>query len=121
MNEIAYQEEYDRRENRRDMVSRTLKMLSFVSIGIIVLLAVLIALAQPASYAVIDKRPGLSATWDPVLCPILFSVMVAGFLVAIAGLVLNAKRLKRKHDFLRVNLILLTIASLLGIIIYLIR
>jgi hypothetical protein len=121
MSEIAYQDEYDRRENQRDVVSRSLKMLSFLSIGIIVLLAFLIALAQPASYAVVDKRPGFSATWDPALCPTLFCVMVVGFLVGMAGLVLNAKRLKRKHDFLRVNLILLSIASLLGIIIYLVK
>ncbi len=121
MSELAYQEGYDRRENRRDMVSRGLKVVSFGATGIIVLFAFLIALAQPASYAVVDKRPDLSEAWDPALCQTLFFVMIAGFLVGISGLVLNAKRLKRKHDFLRINLILLTIVSLVGIIIYMIK
>ncbi len=119
MSELAYQEGSDRRDKQRDMVGRALKMFSFFSIGIIVLLSFLIVLAQPASYAVIDKRPDLGATWDPVLCPALFMVMVAGFFVGTTGLALNVKRLKRKHDFLRVNLILLPIASLAGIVIYL--
>jgi hypothetical protein len=121
MGEISYQGDSDRRENQRDVVSRTLNMLNFVSIGMIVLLGLLIGLAQPASYAVIDKRSGLSATWDPILCQSLFFVMIAGVFVGIAGLVLNAKRLKRKHDFLRVSLILLSLASLSGIVVYLVK
>ena len=121
MNELAYQEGYDRRENQPDLIGRTLKMLSFGSTGIIVLFAFLIALAQPASYAVIDKRPGFGEAWDPTLCQTLFFVMIAGCVVGISGLVLNAKRLKRKHDFLRVNLILLSIISLVGMVIYLVK
>jgi hypothetical protein len=121
MSELVFQEGPDRRGKQPDTLSRALKMLSFFSMGIIVLLSLLIVLAQPASYAVIDKRPGLGATWDPVLCPALFLVMVVGFFVGTTGLVLNVKRLKRKHDFLRVNLILLPIASLLGIVIYLVK
>ena len=121
MSEIAYSEQGDRRVKQRDPVVQALQMLSFLSICIIALLAFLIALAQPASYAVINKRSGFGATWDPELCRVLFAVLIAGLAVGTTGLVFNAKRLRRKYDFLRVNLILLSVTSLLGIIIYLSR
>ena len=68
MTEIAYSGQGDRRVRQRDPVVQTLQMLSFLSICIIALLAFLIALAQPASYAVIHRRSGPGAAWDPVLC-----------------------------------------------------
>lgn len=119
MIEMAYSGHGDRRVKQRDVVVQTLQMLSFLSICIMALMAFLIALAQPASYAVIHKRAGLATGWDPVLCQMLFGVLVAGLVVGVTGLVVNAKRLRRKYDFLRVNLILLSVSSTLGIIIYL--
>ena len=121
MNEIAFSGVDNRREKQRDLVMQVVRLLSFFSIGLMVLLGLLIALAQPASYAVLDRRSDLGAAWDPGLCQILFGVMVVGVLVGVSGLVLNAKRLRRKYDFLRVNLMVLSIASLVGIVIYLIK
>lgn len=110
---------YDRRANDADVINRAVRLLNVASFGIIALFLYFIVLAQPASYAVVSTNADLSTEWNPVFLRQLFIVMLTGLVVGGAGLVLNSKRLKRKGDFLRVNLLLVSLSSSIGMLVYL--
>jgi cytochrome bd-type quinol oxidase subunit 2 len=111
---------YERRSTDSDVINRAVRLLNFASFAILALFLYFVVLAQPASYAVVSRNADLSTQWNPVFLKQLFVVMLTGLAVGSAGLFLNSQRLKRKGDFLRVNLLLVSLSCAIGLLVYLV-
>lgn len=61
----------------------------------------------------------LRTTWDVGLSRYLFYLMCLGGCISFFGIVINSRRLSRKNDHFRSNLIILGLISFFGIIMYL--
>ncbi len=118
----AYDPEKDKERRRGPDI--WIRVISFF--GVIGWLAMLVAMiiaekARPEPETVTTRFHNIivRTTWDMELAAYLFYLMIAGLCISITGLLINARRLKRKNDQLRVNLILLLLISVTGIITYL--
>lgn len=118
MHDVTYQEIQERRVRKRDILSNMLKMFSALDVMILCAIIILIAYAQPDSFAHIDRHIGLRVSWDHQLLGYLFYVLVFGLIVGGVGLMVNSQRLKRQGDRVRINLIIVSLTSLLGILFY---
>ena len=56
------------------------------------------------------------STWDQELVSYIFYLLVAGLVLGIVGLILNAQRHRRRDDIYRIHLMLLVLLSAGGII-----
>lgn len=108
----------ERRHTRRDLVSLALKMCSALSVMTLVAGFFILAAAQPESFFAWDAHLGMRTTWDGRLLSYLFYLMLFGLVVAGAGLIANSRRLKRSSDWVRINLVVLWAASVVGIVAY---
>ncbi len=108
----------ERRKTRRDLVSLALKGCSAVSVLTLVGAFFLLAAAQPESFFAWDAHLGMRTTWDGRILSYLFYVLLFGLVVAGAGLIANSRRLKRNSDWVRINLVVLWAASVVGIVAY---
>jgi len=111
-------------KDRRRGPDLWIRAISFVGvIGWLAMLAAMIiadkARPEPETVTTRFHNIIMRTTWDMELTTYLFYSMIAGLFIGIAGLFINARRLKRKNDRLRVNLILLLLISVTGIIAYL--
>ncbi|MFC1591438.1 hypothetical protein ACFL43_02820 [Thermodesulfobacteriota bacterium] len=61
----------------------------------------------------------VETSWDYDLARYIFYLMVLGLVMSLAGLGINARRLRRKLDQVRINLVALGVISLVGIVAYL--
>lgn len=100
-----------------------LRVLSFVSVfGWLIMLAAMIvfheARPEPTTVTTRFHDTPVNTTWDRELARYLFYLMVLGFFSSIAGLVINARRMRRRYDQVRVNLVVLGVISLTGICAY---
>ena len=62
----------------------------------------------------------LRTTWDQDLVTYIFYLLIAGLVLGITGLVVNSRRHRRRDDYYRIHLVLLTGISAVGILYYLI-
>lgn len=111
-------------EDRRKGRDLWVGAISFI--GVVGWLAMLVAMiiaekARPEPETVTTRFHNIivRTSWDMELAAYLFYLMIAGLCISITGLLINARRLKRKNDQLRVNLILLLLISVTGITTYL--
>ncbi len=116
----------DRRGERRSGPDVWFKMISWLSvIGwiLMVIALVLFDVAKPHMLTFFDRFFHVSAAtvWDYQLTLYIFFVMVAGFLISAIGLLINARRHRRKKDHFSLSLMLLGIVSLFGAVFYLLR
>ena len=109
----------ERRSPQKDLLLQLLTLFGVVSGVIVVTALLLLTIASPSSVSRVNAF-NLSYFWDPRLLRYLFYVLITGFLVSSVGLSINFKRLKRKYDSVRVNLVFLWIISVVGIIAYLV-
>jgi len=61
----------------------------------------------------------LRSTWDMELAWYLFCLMCSGLFISLGGIIINSRRMNRKDDHVRINLIVLGVVSIFGIIMYL--
>ncbi len=117
---------YDRRGERRRGPDVWRKMISWLSvIGWILMLVALVLfdLAKPHMMTFFDRFFHVSGAtvWNYQLTLYIFFVMVAGFVISVSGLLINARRHRRKKDHYSLSLMLLGIVSLLGAVYYMFR
>ena len=112
----------DRREDRRQGKDIWLKSLTgFGLIGAIILFMslILLSFAKPSNFTVKQKKLWeLTVAWDMEFTRYIMYMMILGFIISSAGLVINSRRLKRKYDQIRLNLVFLWLVSAASLIIY---
>ena len=118
MHGVIYGTVEDRRIAKTDALSTLLKMISAVDVLVLFAIMLLIAYAQPESFAHIDRHIGLRVVWDEQLLRYLFFVMAFGLFVGGVGLMVNSRRLKRRDDRVRINVLVVSVTSFLGIMFY---
>ena len=101
-----------------------IRTISFLGVaGWLVLLAAMIiaeqARPEPQTVTTRFHNIAVRTSWDKELATYIFFLMIAGVCMSVTGLLINARRLRRKYDQLRINLILMLVISLSGIIAYL--
>ncbi|MCP4199299.1 MAG: hypothetical protein GY762_19310 [Proteobacteria bacterium] len=109
------------RRNERDTLLLLLSVFSVVSVTIVTLSIILIIQAESGTFTEFDEQGQIQVAWENYTTRYLFSLLALGAVVSIAGLFVNAKRLKREFDYVRVNLIVLLLFSVVGMIIYFVR
>ncbi|MFZ1827520.1 MAG: hypothetical protein WAW42_01860 [Candidatus Competibacteraceae bacterium] len=62
----------------------------------------------------------LRTTWDQGLLTTIFYLLSVGLVVGIIGLAVNARRHRRRDDYYRIHLVLLTTISAIGVFYYLV-
>ncbi len=120
MSDLEHPKTSDRR-SQRDVLLFLLSIFSIVSVTIVTVSIVLIIQAQPGTFAEYNGEGQIQVAWKHYATRYLFSLLVLGFVVSIVGLFVNARRLKREFDYVRVNLIVLLLFSIVGMIIYFVR
>jgi cytochrome bd-type quinol oxidase subunit 2 len=109
------------RRNDGDTLLLLLSVFSIVSVTIVTLSIILIIQAETNTFTGVDTQGQIRVTWENYTTRYLFSLLVLGAVVSVAGLFVNAKRLKREFDYVRVNLIVLLLFSIVGMILYFVR
>lgn len=61
----------------------------------------------------------LQTAWDQDLLTFIFYLLSAGLVLGIIGLAVNARRRRRRDDYYRIHLVLLTAISAIGLLYYL--
>ena len=61
----------------------------------------------------------LRTTWDQGLVTTIFYLLSVGLVLGIIGLAVNARRHRRRSDYYRIHLVLLTVISAIGVLYYL--
>lgn len=107
------------RRHGKDVLLRILTIIGYINTAVIVTAAILLSKAEPDTFHSMTRHLPLRSYWDPVSLKYLFALCVFGFFLSLAGLIVNMRRLKRKYDSVRYNLIVVAILSMAGIIAYL--
>ena len=103
---------------KKDALLRSLPIFSIVCLGILALEAVLYAKASPDTLALISAENFwyLNAEWNATLLRWMYYTLAVGLAISTVGVTINFQRLKRDHDFLRIDLLAMWIFFLLGMI-----
>ncbi len=117
---------YDKRGERRSGPDVWFKMISWLSvIGWVLMLIslVLFDLAKPHMITFFDRFFHVSGVsiWDYQMTLYIFYIMIFGVILSVIGLLINAKRHRRKRDRYSLSLVLLGVVSLLGAAFYMFR
>ena len=115
---------YKKFRNRRKGPDLWLRLLTvFGIIGWIVVIAEMIIAdkARPPFETIATRVANmkLRSAWDMELAWYLFCLMCSGLLISLGGIIINSRRMNRKDDHVRINLVVLGVVSILGIIMYL--
>ena len=117
----AYEpEQIPRRRKGTDIWFKLIRW--FAVIGWLLMLAAIFiaSIAKPESKNYFNKVAwSLRTTWDMELFRYFFYLMIFGICISAAGLAINLKRHRRKDDEYLLSLIILGLASIVGIAIYL--
>ena len=121
LNETA-PEQVKKPDRRRgpDLWLKSLGWLTFAGWLVMVLAMMVIEKAKPPIETIATRffNIHLRRTWDMEVAQYLFYLMYVGLCISTIGLAINVRRLSRKTDSVRINLILLWLISLVGIITY---
>ena len=109
----------DRRKGP-DLWIRSLRYLALAGWILLIVAFVILDRAKPQVETFFERvyNIHLEQHWDMDLARYLLWLMVVGLLLSFAGLVINARRNRRRTDQWRVSLILLGVISLTGIVLY---
>lgn len=113
---------FERRKNRRkgpDALVKAINYLAAFSWVIIFVVIIVFSLAKPRIQGI---KPGHSVVstgaWDSSLLEISLYLMVLQVIFAIAGLLINSNRMKRKGDQYNTSLIVSGSLAVFGLMIY---
>ncbi len=112
-----------KRVERRKGPDIWLRVITFLGVGSwILFVAAMMVLhkARPPLHTVAARSANIyqRSTWSEDLIQILLYLMFIGLAISSAGLIINVKRMRRRDDQVRVNLILIWLLSLFGIVWY---
>ena len=114
--------ESDQNEERRKGKDLWLKSLTgFGLIGAVILFVslILLSFAKPSNFTVKEEKYWeFTISWNPEFTRYIMYMMFVGLIVSTVGLFINSKRLKRKYDQIRLNLVFLWLISTASLIIY---
>lgn len=110
--------------NRRRSPDLLLRLLSICNgLAVVALAAALgvTAVAKPELETFFDRYYNLTLrkTWDMELANYIGILLFFSLITSITGLMINGKRLKRKHDYIRATLVLSLIISIIAFIFFL--
>jgi hypothetical protein len=108
------------RRHGPDKLIKRLDILTFLTWGVSILVAYMIAFARPPVESVFYRwhKSRLGNEWDEFMLQYSIIFMFICFFLSTGGLFINRFRHKRKTDHYRYSLIMLTILSLAGIVIH---
>ena len=111
--------QYDRRKGP-DFWIRTMQIIQIVSWLLIVPVLIFIQKARPSLATVLDTIFDVTRTqtWDVNALGVIIVLLTLMLFLSIFGLIINFSRKKRKTDKIRFSFILLSIASIIGILSY---
>jgi len=110
------------RRREEDFWVKSIKIFSIVSWTLIIPSIYLISKAPPRQDSSFFDRifeVEIRTTWDLTALKYIFYFMVALFFLSVTGLLINAKRCKRKSDKFNPTLVISWFLSTIGIAIYL--
>lgn len=106
-----------RGQGQRDVLLQLLTLCGVITALIVVTAMVLLSMAQPSSWSRINTF-NTTGWWDKTLLRYFYYLMLLGFAMSSIGIFINMKRLKRKYDSVRVNLVFMWLFSVVGIVVY---
>lgn len=108
----------DRRKSS-DPVMYRVQLIGFISVFITFIAFILLLFSQPTPLYTLDLFFGYyrPAVWQTTYLVLTFITLIAGIILGVAGLMLNATRLKRKNDTLNLGIVLSLIANTLMLIV----
>ncbi len=121
---MAYFAPRRRPERRRgkDLWLRVLSWLGIATAVIVTALMMLLVKAKPETFSSMDQTYlPLRSYWNWEFVDYCFYLLVLGFFSSSIGLVINSRRLKRKHDHVHLNLVFLWLVSVAGIVTYFLK
>ena len=103
-----------------DFWLRSLGWLAVVGWLCMFIALILFEKAKPPAGSFFERREGMyiRRSWNEDLGEYMGYLMIAGLIISILGLMINAKRHRRKSDQYRLSLILLGLISAAGIVYY---
>jgi len=110
----------DRRKGP-DILLKLITWISFIGWVLIVGVLAIISKAGPQTATFFDRllETRIRGTWDYELMQYAFYLLIVMLVLGLTGLAMNSRRHRRKTDRYRLSLIIMTIFSLAGIILYL--
>lgn len=117
------------RRGGRDLLLRIMSWLGIVGWASMFVAMIVIDRAKPDDPTFIPnerifERTGipyhLRTTWDQDLLTFIFYLLSVGLVLGIIGLAVNSRRHRRRDDYYRIHLVLLTAISAVGILYHLI-
>jgi len=108
------------RRKKPDVLARSLSYFVLAGWFIMVIALFFLSEAKPQTQNYFDKITTSEPTysWNLEMAGYIFYLMIFGFVAGSIGIIINLKRHRRKNDEFRISLILITLISLAGIIIY---
>ncbi|MCP5158704.1 MAG: hypothetical protein H6975_04685 [Gammaproteobacteria bacterium] len=117
------------RRGGRDLLLRIISGLGIVGWAFMLVAMIVLDRAKPDDPTFIPnervfERSGipyhLQTAWDQDLLTSIFYLLSIGLVLGIIGLAVNSRRHRRRDDYYRIHLVLLTAISAIGILYYLI-
>jgi len=107
------------RRQGKDFWLKLLSLLGIITAVIVTALMMLLVKAKPDTFSSMDPQYlPLRAHWNRQFVDYCFYLLVIGFFTSSFGLIVNSRRLKRKHDHVHLNLVFLWIVSVAGMVTY---
>lgn len=111
---------YRHRREGPDKIIKAIKILSFICLLIILIILALISIPQRYGNLFREISGQFGAAWDKTLLANIFYLLLLQFAISTAGIIMNSTRYKRRDDKYSFSLIISSILSVIGIILYLI-
>ncbi|MBU0485899.1 MAG: hypothetical protein KKB30_15455 [Proteobacteria bacterium] len=111
----------DRRGERPDSLTKTVRWLGVASWVIMFSALAIIGKARPEAETALDKKYNIvvQTTWDVELANYLFVLMIVGLILSLIGICIKQQRTRRRTDEYMYSLYILGITSTCGILYYL--
>ncbi len=108
------------RRDGPDGWSRSLKWFATIGWVLLIIALFLLAYAKPETETFFDRANNLSVrtSWNMQLAQLIYLLLCLGLLTSITGLLINFKRKRRRNEGIRDSLVVMALASLLGIVLY---
>lgn len=116
------------RRGGQDLLLRIMSGLGIIGWASMLVVMVMIDRAKPDDPAFIPNERlfqmmgvpyHLRTTWDQGLLTAIFYLLSVGLVLGVIGLAVNARRYRRRGDYYRIHLVLLTSISAIGVLYYL--